>query len=71
MSFDPRKLSEALARELGADWAAPLPPNPTARQEVDAWCADMATIHAAAERAKARLRDIDFHRARLRELEAA
>lgn len=40
--------ARALAEELGPNWHAPLPPNPTVEEELAAWEAD----HAKLERAK-------------------
>jgi hypothetical protein len=63
----------ALERELGEDWRAPLPPNPTPAQEVEAWGRDVDTVNQAVQRVRARRRAelVLWHRQQLAELEEA
>jgi hypothetical protein len=69
----PEDTIAAIERELGEDWRAKLPPNPTPQQECEAYAADVAAIHQARERVSARRRAdlVAWHRAQLAELEEA
>jgi hypothetical protein len=70
--MSPHELIAALERELGEDWCAPLPPNPTPADEVEAWCQDAETVHQAHARVRARRRNalVQWHREQLAELGA-
>lgn len=70
MNLDPYAMDAAIKRELGENWRAPLPSNPTAGQVCEAWQTDAETVHQAASRVEARRREelADWHRERLREL---
>jgi len=67
------EIAAAIERELVHDWRAEWPPNPTPAQEVEAFAADAAAIHAAHEHIKARKRAalIRWHREALARLEGA
>ena len=62
-----RAREQALLAELGPNWRAPLPENPSPAEELAAWCLDAERVHEVAER----LRLKEWHRRELARLEAA